>query len=79
MSLTLLFKFRPQRHIELLKDIRIVYLFQVNHGSEAEKVGLREGDIISAMNELDGGKLTKAEAQMVQNEPNPILHLKLNQ
>ncbi|TRY81153.1 hypothetical protein TCAL_16779 [Tigriopus californicus] len=51
----------------------------VNHGSQAEQEGLREGDFISAMNGVEAETLTKTEAHMIQNEHNPELRLKLNQ
>ncbi|XP_059098282.1 titin homolog isoform X2 [Tigriopus californicus] len=53
--------------------------YVVNHGSQAEQEGLREGDFISAMNGVEAETLTKTEAHMIQNEHNPELRLKLNQ
>jgi C-terminal processing protease CtpA/Prc len=39
--------------------------FQVNPASKAEKSGLREGDVITCVNEADTGSMSNAEVKKI--------------
>jgi C-terminal processing protease CtpA/Prc len=43
----------------------LLLCFQVNPGSKAEKSGLREGDVIATVNEVDTCDVTNAEVKNI--------------
>ena len=53
-------------------------LFQVNPGSIGSVSGLREGDLISAINGVKTETLTKEEAKTLHNASKGEMRLQLN-
>jgi serine protease Do len=56
-----------------LKDIRGVYIEKVNDNSAAEKAGLKEGDVITKIDNIDVNTTPELQEQVTRHRPGQVL------